>query len=101
MTARISRPAKTATQSGPANARSWLLEFMPESAREVEPLMGWTSSGDTLAQVKLWFATQEEAVAYAKRNGIAYRLETPAPQTRRVVAYSDNFKSSRLGQWTH
>ena len=101
MTARISCPSKTATQSGPANGRNWLLEYMPETAREVEPLMGWTSSGDTLAQVKLWFDTQDDAVAYAARNGIAYRLETPAPSIRRTQAYSDNFKSSRIGQWTH
>ena len=84
MTARISRPAKTATQSGPASARVWLLEYIPESAREVEPLMGWTSSGETLAQVRLWFATQEEAVAYAARNGIACRLEPPPAHARRT-----------------
>ena len=101
MIARISRPAKTATQSGTAKSTSWLLEFAPEAAREVEPLMGWTSSGDTRAQVKLWFDTQEEAVAYARRNGLAYRVEQAKDLVRRTQAYSDNFKTSRLGQWTH
>ena len=101
MTARISKPPKNATQSDPARDRLWLLEFMPDSPREVEPLMGWTSSSDTRAQVKLWFATQEEAVAYAKRNGLGYRLEEPHEVARRTQLYSDNFKSSRLGQWTH
>ena len=101
MSARISRPAKSATQSGPASGRCWLLEYIPESAREVEPLMGWTSSGETLAQIKLWFETREEAVAYATRKGIAFRLEAPGAHAPRMQAYADNFKSSRQGQWTH
>jgi hypothetical protein len=63
--------------------------------------MGWTSSSDTNPQVKLWFATREEAVAYAEREGIAYRVEEPKAMTRRVMSYSDNFKTNRVGQWTH
>ena len=101
MTARIRRRAKTATQSGMAKTQCWLLEFMPETARQVEPLMGWTSSGDTRAQVRLWFDTQEEAVAYARRNGLAYRVEQIQNPARRMQAYSDNFKTNRLDQWTH
>ncbi len=100
MTARISRPAKSATQSGAARAKAWLLEYAP-TERTIEPLMGWTSSRDTSSQVKLWFATKEEAVAYAEREGVAYRIEEPHPTTRRVMAYSDNFKTTRIGQWTH
>ena len=101
MAARIYRPAKTATQSGAAKSKRWLLEFEPEQATEIEPLMGWTSSTETRRQVKLWFASEEEAVAYAQRNGIAYRVEKPHDATRKTVSYSDNFKTSRIGQWTH
>jgi hypothetical protein len=100
MTARIYRPAKTAMQSGQAKDR-WLLEFEPESPRQVEPLMGWTSSGDMRSQIRLWFDTAEEAVAYATRNGIAHRVERPREPTRKAVSYSDNFKFTRNGQWTH
>ena len=101
MTARISRPAKNAMQSGTAKTR-WLLEFVPaREGRSIEPLMGWTSSADTLAQVKLWFDTSEEAVAYAVRNGIAYTVEEPKDASRRPMAYSDNFKFDRIGTWTH
>ncbi len=100
MTARISRPAKSATQSGAARTKVWLLEHAPAS-REIEPLMGWTSSSDTTSQVKLWFATREEAIAYAQREGIAYRVEEPKTATRRIMSYSDNFKTNRIGQWTH
>jgi hypothetical protein len=101
MTARIYRPARNAMQSGMAKAERWLLEYEPEQARQIEPLMGWTSSGDMKSQLKLWFDTQEEAVAYATRNGIAYRVEQPHEPSRRTMAYSDNFKFSRVGQWTH
>ena len=44
MRARIYQPAKTAMQSGTAKTTTWVLEFAPASAREVDPLMGWTSS---------------------------------------------------------
>jgi hypothetical protein len=101
MSARIYMPARTATQSGLARSKSWVLEFDAEMAREIEPLMGWTSSGDMKSQIRLTFATKEEAVAYAERNGLAYRVEEPSVKTRKIQSYSDNFKSSRLGQWTH
>lgn len=102
MTARISRPAKTAMQSGTAKTTRWLLEFQPDAqARAIEPLMGWTSSSDTQAQVRLWFASKDEAVAYATRNGIAHTLEEPQDATRRSMAYSDNFRFDRIGTWTH
>ncbi len=101
MSARIYRPAKGATQSGSAKSRRWLLEFEPEKAREVEPLMGWTSSSDMKSQIKLWFATKEEALEYAAREGVDARVEEPNPASRKVLSYSDNFRTGRLGQWTH
>jgi len=101
MLARIYRPAKSAMQSGQANAREWLLEFEPEEARKIEPLMGWTSSGDMNAQVRLTFETQEEAVAYAERHSIPYQVFEPKQAARSVRAYADNFKYNRKGLWTH
>jgi hypothetical protein len=101
MTARIYRPAKTAMQSGAAKSDRWLLEYEPETDRQVEPLMGWTSSSDMKSQIKLWFDTKEDAIAYATRNGLAHRIEEPQETTRKTVTYSDNFKFNRQGQWTH
>jgi hypothetical protein len=102
MTARIYLPAPSATQSGPGSDL-WRLDFEPEQPRSIEPLMGWTSSGDMRQQVRLKFATKEEAIAYAERNGLAYRVEEPRPNlaARRGASYSDNFKTSRIGLWTH
>ena len=101
MQVRIYQPPKTAMQSGQANTRRWLLEFEPESARQVEPLMGWTSSGDTKEQVRLWVDTAEEAVAYARKRGLMYTLETPHESRMRPKAYADNFLYERVGRWTH
>ncbi len=101
MTARIYRPARTAMQSGTAKTERWLLEYEPERPREIEPLMGWTSSSDMNSQVKLWFESEADAVAYATRNGIPFRVEKPHDPKRRSISYSDNFKFSRVGQWTH
>jgi hypothetical protein len=101
MTARIYRPAKTAMQSGTANTREWVLDYEPEQRREIEPLMGWTSSGDMRQQVRLRFATVEEAVAYAERHGIAYQVFDPKAPERRPIAYSDNFAFKRRDAWTH
>ena len=100
MTARIFQPARSAMQSGEAKD-NWLLEYEPEKPCEIEPLMGWTSSSDMRSQVKLKFDSKEEAIAYAERSGIAYLVFEPHEPTMKVVSYSDNFKVSRVGQWTH
>ena len=55
MAARIYRPAKTAMQSGRAKTRDWVLVYEPEEAKAVEPLMGYTSSGDMRSQIRLNF----------------------------------------------
>lgn len=101
MVARIYRPAKSAMQSGLARTKSWVLEFEPEASRQVEPLMGWTSSSDMRSQLHLEFETKEEAIAYAERNGIAYTVADPKVRKHQTKTYAENFKFGRLGRWTH
>ena len=101
MTARIYQPAKTAMQSGQANTKDWALDFEPEEPRQVEPLMGWTSSGDMRQQVRLRFDSKEEAIAYCQRHGIAYQVFESKPSARRTMSYSDNFAFNRRDAWTH
>ena len=99
--ARIYKPSKTAMQSGTAKNKDWVLEYEPSEPREVEPLMGWTSSGDMRQQLRLRFETKLEAIAYCERHGIAYQLAEPRPVARRTMSYSDNFAYNRRGAWTH
>jgi hypothetical protein len=101
VSARIYSPSKTAMQSGKAKTGLWILEFDRASARTIDPLMGYTSSADPLAQIRLKFATREDAVAYAGKHGIAYRLDEPKEAKRRTMSYSDNFKYDRKQPWTH
>ena len=85
MTARIYKPAKTAMQSGTANTKEWVLDYEPEQPRQIEPLMGWTSSGDMRQQVRLRFDSEQEAIAYAERHGIPYQLSEPKRAARRGI----------------
>jgi hypothetical protein len=101
MTARIYKPAKTAMQSGQGNTKDWVLDFEPEVPRQVEPLMGWTSSFDTRQQIRLSFPTKEEAIAYCERRGLPYQVSEDKPVARRVISYADNFAFRRRDAWTH
>jgi hypothetical protein len=101
MRARIYQPSRSAMQSGKARSKLWLLEYEPERPRQIDPLMGWTSSADMRQQVQLEFDTADEAVAYAKKQGIPYQVfeaHRPAPKTK---AYADNFRFDRKTPWSH
>ena len=101
MTARIYKPARTAMQSGQAKTKEWMLDYEPEQPRTVEPLMGWTSSADMKQEVQIAFDTKEEAIAYAERNAIPYRVMEPTPRRPVRKSYADNFRFGRKGAWTH
>ncbi|MBX7247789.1 MAG: ETC complex I subunit [Caulobacteraceae bacterium] len=101
MLARIYRPAKPAMQSGKAKTQVWKLEFEPASARTPDPLMGWSSSSDMNAQVVLNFESREQAVEYAQRHGIPFRVFEPNETRTIIKAYADNFAFGRKQPWTH
>lgn len=88
-------------QSGTRRTKRWRLEFEGLLPPQVEPLMGWTASNDTTRQVRLDFPTREDAIAYAERNGIDYRVEDEKSAGTKKIAYADNFRSDRAGPWTH
>jgi hypothetical protein len=101
MTARIYRPAPNAMQSGRGNSRDWVLVHEPAAARDIEPLMGYTSSADTRTQIRLEFDSLDEAEAYAQRNGIAYTVQPAHDAPRKRAVYPDNFRFDRKFPWTH
>jgi hypothetical protein len=101
MTARIYKPARTAMQSGTAKTKEWVLDYEPEQPRMVEPLMGWTSSGDMKQELRLFFDSKEDAIAYCEREGIPYQVFDSKPAKRAHIAYADNFATGRRGAWTH
>lgn len=101
MTAKIYRPARNVMQSGLGKAKDWVLEFVSDTPRQVDPLMGWISNADTKPQVRLTFETREEAIAFATREGIPYTVTEPREPKRIIKAYADNFSSNRRRPWTH
>jgi hypothetical protein len=101
VTARIYKPARGVMQSRKAWAKEYVLDYEPEEPPVIEPLMGWTASGDMRQQVRLRFETAEEAIAYCERHGIAYQLFNPPPDNPRIISYADNFSSKRTEPWTH
>ena len=103
MRARIYKPAKSAMSSGMGKTRRWVLEFAPASEREVDPLMGWTSTTDPQTQVKLSFDTAEAAQDYARDHGIDAVVQEPKLRkpNLRAGGYGENFATNRRGAWTH
>jgi len=103
MRARIYQPARNAMQSGMGKTKTWVLEFAPAERREVDPLMGWTSSGDMNSQVRLRFDSLEAAKDYAREHGIeAVVLQPKRRKTNiRPRGYGENFATDRRQVWTH
>ena len=92
MKARIFQKPKNAMQSGRAGTQRWMLEFAPAEARKADPLMGWAGSGDTQRQLRLGFASREEAVAYAEKNGIEVEVTATPERRLKIQSYADNFR---------
>ena len=88
--AKIYKPTKSAMQSGTKKYDKWILEFITKD-NDINPLMGWESSSDTLSEINLEFNSKDDAINYAKKNSINF--EVIEPKIRKVVkkSYSDNF----------
>jgi hypothetical protein len=96
MDARIYQPTKNAMQSGWGNTKKWLLEYEPAEKKVNDPLMGWIGSGDMKGQLRLRFATKDDAVAYANRHGIPFRVIEPKYRAIKPKSYADNFRHDRI-----
>ncbi len=92
MKAKIYKPAKNAMQSGRGGHGQWVLEYELETARKPEPLMGWTSSADTLNQVSLKFDSKEAAIAFAESRNFEFTLGEDHIRIIKPRSYLDNFK---------
>ena len=103
MFARIYQPAKTAMSSGTAKTKIWVLEFEPTKGKELDPLMGWTSSDETQTQVRLQFESKEAALAYAELHHISAAVQDTQKRAVNIRAggYGENFATHRRGTWTH
>ncbi|KAI9136647.1 ETC complex I subunit conserved region-domain-containing protein [Paraphysoderma sedebokerense] len=92
-TVRIFKPAKTAMQSGLDGTRFWRIDFDIQDRWE-NPLMGWCSSGDPVQALNMKFASKDEAIMFAERQGWQYQVDEPHPRKFRKKMYADNYKYS-------
>jgi len=91
-TARIFQRPKSSMSSGKYRTDRWQLEFEPAEAKRPDPLTGWAGSGDTREQLRLFFASAEDAVAYAKREGLDYSVVPSPKKELKLQSYADNFR---------
>ena len=103
MRVRIYKPARNAMQSGIARTKEWLLVYPAADTREIDPLMGWTSSDDTQSQVRLRFETRKQAEDYAREMGLDFVVIEPHARAANIRprGYGENFATDRKGAWTH
>lgn len=75
--------------------------FFPRHARLLQvnerlTSIGWASSGDFMQGTTLKFASQEDAIAFAEKQGWDYFLQTPHKQEFHPKSYSSNFTRTQM-----
>lgn len=89
----IYKPAVSAMQSGEGKNKKWVLEFLEQGKKLSDPITGWTGGGDTAStQLRLFFASKNEALQYAKNNNLQYSIVEPKEKKYKIKSYVDNFK---------
>lgn len=93
MKVKIIQPAKSAMQSGKGrHKKKWILTPIDEEKSHfINPLNGWTSVNNTLSQLKISFATKEQAIEYAKSKNFAFEVIEPKSATLKSKSYASNF----------
>ncbi|XP_053981153.1 NADH dehydrogenase [ubiquinone] iron-sulfur protein 4, mitochondrial [Hylaeus volcanicus] len=87
---RIFCPAKSAMQSGTNNIHFWQIDFDTRERWE-NPLMGWTSTGDPMSNIKVEFASETEAIAHCEKMGWEYYIQKPNVNNPKPRSYGTNF----------
>lgn len=96
MKVRIYKPARTAMQSGAANTRRWVMEFVAKPVKPIDPMLGWVGSDDTNQQVRMAFDSEAEAIEYAAKQGYEIERATPKAKTVKPKLYAANFAHNRI-----
>ena len=101
MTIKIYKPSKTAMQSGIGSTKRWLAEYISDVDNVKDSLMGWNSSFDTQSQIRVFFESKEQAIAWAKKNKYQFFVEEPKIKRIKPKSYASNFDINRKEPWTH
>ncbi|KAI8320855.1 hypothetical protein GQ54DRAFT_317861 [Martensiomyces pterosporus] len=92
-TVRIFRPANNPMQSGRMANLKWRIDFdgLEKGDRWTNPLMGWQSTADPMAPVRLDFSTKEDAIHFAEKQGWNHFVQEPNFRTIKPKSYKNNF----------
>jgi len=101
MTIKIYKPTKSSMQSGLGKTKKWLAEYIIETDKVKDTLMGWNSSTDTKEQIKMFFETKEQAIEWSKKNNQQFIVIEPIGRKNKQKNYASNFDMSRKEPWTH
>ena len=71
-------------QSGQAKD-DWVLEYEPERPREIDPLMGWTSSSDMKSQLTLKFRLEGAG------GGLCHTQRHPLPRRGAEAGHTQGY----------
>ncbi|CAG8451044.1 5275_t:CDS:2 [Paraglomus occultum] len=95
-TVRIFKPTRTAMQSGTHNTKQWRIDFdiLEGGGRWENPLMGWMSSADPVQAIQMKFATKEDAIFFAEKQGWDYYVQEQPKEKFVKKMYADNYKYS-------
>ena len=92
MKVQIFKPTRSTMQSGRKNTKKWLLVIKEEdNVRSINPLMGWTSADNTYSQLKMFFASKEDAVDYARSQNFEFEIHEPETSAVKKKSYAANF----------
>ncbi|XP_033337697.2 NADH:ubiquinone oxidoreductase subunit 18 [Megalopta genalis] len=87
---RIYCPAKNAMQSGTDNTHMWEIDFETRERWE-NPLIGWTSTGDPMSNLKVQFVSEKEAIAHCEKMGWEYYVQKKNISNPKPRSYGTNF----------
>lgn len=91
LSAKIYKPTKSVTQSGTRKSQLWVLEYDDVGCKYYYPLTGLIGTEGTLEQVHLKFTSKENAIRFARSNGINFSIVEPHGTLRHLRSYADNF----------
>ncbi len=88
----IYQPVKNPMQSGRKNCQKWLLSPIESiKHKSINPLMGWVSSSNTSYQLKLTFSSKEQAIEYAIKKSLNFKVIESKEVKIKPKSYSNNF----------
>lgn len=90
----IQKRPQLGAEGGGARIKEWQLSFDRPQPLRADPLTGWAGGGgDARAdQVRLFFDSPDDAIAYCERQGLDHELVPEPPHKLLLQSYADNFK---------